>query len=119
MSAEDDIRAIELVDLKKSNGYILNKTHIQFMSRVSQNNPAATTKGPVNKAKVNPGEYRNLKHRFKCHGCNRSYNSKIDIAQHNALIHAQRHCIICNAYAIKKTERAKKCKKEYLMGYQK
>ena len=69
MSPEDDIRAIELVDLKKSNGYILNKTHIQFMSRVSQNNPAATTKGPANKAKVNPGEYKNLKHRFKCHGC--------------------------------------------------
>ena len=44
MSPEDDIRAIELVELKKSNGYVLNKTHIQLMSRISQNNPAQTTK---------------------------------------------------------------------------
>ena len=36
MSPEDDIRAIELVDLIKSNEYVLNKPHIQFMSRVSQ-----------------------------------------------------------------------------------
>ena len=94
MSPEDDIRAIELVDLIKSNKYILNKTHIQSISRVSQNNPAATTKESADKAKVNPGEYRDLKHRFKCNGCNRIYNSKIDFTQHNALIHAQRHCII-------------------------
>ena len=67
------------------------------MSRISQNNPAPTTKGPANKAKVNPGEHRNLKHRFKCHGCDWSYDSKIDLTQRNALIHAQRHCIICNA----------------------
>ena len=55
MSPEDDIRAIALVDLKKSNGYVLNKTHIQFMSRVSQNNPAVTTKGSADKAKVTQG----------------------------------------------------------------
>ena len=79
--------------LIKSNKYRLNKTHIQSMARVSQNNPAATTKESADKAKVNPGEYRDLKHRFKCHGCNRSYDSKIDLTQHNALIHAQRHCI--------------------------
>ena len=96
MSPEDDKRAIELVEPKKSNCYRLEKTHIGIMSRISQNNPAPATKGPANKAKVNPGEHRNLKHRFKCHGCDWSYDSKIDLTQHNALIHAQRHCIICN-----------------------
>ena len=67
------------------------------MSMVSQNNPVTTTKDTADKAKVNPAEYRDLKHIFKCHGCTRSYDSKIDLTQHNALIHAQRHCIICNA----------------------
>ena len=97
INPEDDKRAIELIELKKSNGYSLDKTHIAVKSRISQNNPAPATKGPANKAKVNPGEHRNLKHRFKCHGCDWSYDSKIDLTQHNALIHAQRHCIICNA----------------------
>ena len=49
MSPEDDKRAIELVELKKSNGYRLDKTHIEIMSRISQtkNNPAPATKGPA------------------------------------------------------------------------
>ena len=87
LSPEDDIRAIELVNLIKSNKYILNKTHIQSMARVSHNKPV-TTKETADKAKVNPGEYRDLKHRFKCQVCNSSYNSKIDLTQHNARIHA-------------------------------
>ena len=67
------------------------------MARVSHNKPVTTTKETADKAKVNPGEYRDLKHRFKCQVCNSSYDSKIDLTQHNALIHAQRHCIICKA----------------------
>ena len=51
LSPEDDIRAIELVNLIKSNKYILNKTHIQSMARVSQNNPATTTKDSADRAK--------------------------------------------------------------------
>ena len=74
ISPEHDKRAIELVESKKSNGYRLDKTHIALMSRISQNNPAPATKGPANKAKVNQREYKNLKHRFKCHGCNWSYD---------------------------------------------
>ena len=96
MSPEDDIRAIELVNLVKSNNYLLNKTHIQSMARISHNKPVAT-KETADKAKVNPGEYRDLKHRFKCQVCNSSYKSKIDLTQHNALVHARRHCIICKA----------------------
>ena len=87
LSPEDDIRAIELVNLVKSNNYLLTKTQIPAMARISHNKPVAT-KEAADKAKVNPGEYRDLKHRFKCHECNRSYNSKIDLIQHNALIHA-------------------------------
>ena len=69
------------------------------MSRISQTkkNPVTATKGPENKAKVKQGEYTNLKHRFKCQGCGWSYDTKMDLAQHNALHHAQRNCIICIA----------------------
>ena len=49
MSPEDDIRAIELVNLIKSNKYILNKTHIQSMARVSHNKPVTTTKESADK----------------------------------------------------------------------
>ena len=55
MSPEDDIRAIELVNLKKSNNYLLNKTHIQSMAKISHNRPV-TTKETADKVKVNPGE---------------------------------------------------------------
>ena len=96
MSQEDDIRAIELVNLVKSNNYKLNKKQIQSMARISHNKPAAT-KEMADKAKVNPGEYRDLKHRLKCQVYNGSYESKIYLTQHNALVHARRHCIICKA----------------------
>ena len=36
MSIEDDKKAIELVKLKKANGYTLDKTHIKVMTRVSK-----------------------------------------------------------------------------------
>ena len=65
MSHEDDIRAIELVNLKKSKNYKLNNTDIQAMARISHNKPVAT-KETEDKAKVNPGEYRDQKHRFRC-----------------------------------------------------
>ena len=59
MSTEDDKKAIELVKLKKTNGYILNRTHIEIMTRIShtKKNPAIVTKGPEHKAKVKNGEY--------------------------------------------------------------
>ena len=56
MSREDDKRAIELVNLVKSNNYKLNNTHIQSMARISHNKPAAT-KETADKVKVNTGEY--------------------------------------------------------------
>ena len=84
------------------------------MSRISQTkkNPVTATKGPENKAKVKQGEYTNLKHRFKCHGCGWSYDTKMDLTQHNALHHAQRNCIICNAQAELLQEKAPKKKKK-------
>ena len=36
MNTEDDKKAIELVKLKKTNGFILDKTHIEVMTRISQ-----------------------------------------------------------------------------------
>ena len=86
----------ELVQLIKSKNYKLNNTHIQDMARISHNKPVAT-KETGDKAKVNPGEYRDQKHRYKCQLCNISYEAKKDLTQHKALVHAQRHCIICKA----------------------
>ena len=99
MSIEDDKKAIELVKLKKANRYTLDKTHIEVMTRVSQTKktPALITKRPEHKAKVKNREYANLKHRFKCKACGSSYDNKMDLTQHNALHHAQRNYIICNA----------------------
>ena len=96
MSKEDEKRAKELVQLIKSKNYKLNNTHIQDMARISHNKPVAT-KETGDKAKVNPGEYRDQKHRYKCQLCNISYEAKKDLTQHKALVHAQRHCIICKA----------------------
>ena len=72
MSKEDEKRAKELVQLIKSKNYKLNKTHVQDMARISHNKPVAT-KEIGDKAKVNPGEYRDQNHRFKCQSCNSSY----------------------------------------------
>ena len=36
MSLEDDKKTIELVKLKKSNGYTLDKTHIEVMTRMKK-----------------------------------------------------------------------------------
>ena len=58
MSQEDDIRAIELVNLVKSNNYKLNNTHIQAMARISHNKPVAT-KELEDKAKVDQGNIEN------------------------------------------------------------
>ena len=57
MSTEDDKKAVELVKLKKTNGYILTRAHIDIMTRISQTkkNPAIITKGPEHKAKVKKG----------------------------------------------------------------
>ena len=54
MSTEDDKKAIELVNLKKTDGYILNKKHIELMTRISQTKktPQLVTKEPEHKANV-------------------------------------------------------------------
>ena len=55
MSTEDDKKAIKLVNLKRMDGYILNKKHIELMTRISQTKktPLLLTKEPEHKAKVN------------------------------------------------------------------
>ena len=99
MSLEDDKKAIELVKLKKSNGYTLDKTHIEVMARVSQTKrtPALVTKRPEHKAKVKNGEYANIEHRFKCKGCEWSYDIKMDIPCLRAC-RACRACLACSAW---------------------
>ena len=94
LSKEDEKRAKELVQLIKSKNHKLNKTHVQNMARVSYNK-AVATKVKRDKAKVTQGEYGEHKFRHKCQLCNCSYEAKIDLTQHNAKVHAQKHCIIC------------------------
>ena len=55
-----NLRAIEPVNLVKSKNYKLNNTHIQEMAIISHNK-LVTTKETEDKAKVNPGEYRDKK----------------------------------------------------------
>ena len=99
LSPDDDKKAIELVNLVKTNGYTLKKIHIAAMARVSQSKKTeiCTTKETVGKAKVKKGEYNNLLHKFKCTKCDVSFDTKMDMTFHNLLEHKQGFCIICNA----------------------
>ena len=98
ITPRDDNRAKEIVQLIKSNKYVLDNSHIQSMAKVSHNR-AIPTKELSNKDKVTKGEYGPNKFKYKCvnSGCKCSFEAKTDLVKHNAKTHALHQCIICKA----------------------
>ena len=96
ITSRGDNRAKEIVQLIKSNKYVLDNSHIQSMAKVSHNR-ANPTKELSNKEKVTKGEYGPNKFKYKCvnSGCKCSFEAKTDLVKHNAKTHALHQCTIC------------------------
>ena len=87
------------------------------MARISKSTKKEIniTKEPEGKAKVNKGEYNNLLHKFKCKGCGVSFDTKMDLIQHNRQEHKLNLCIICKAQKWgdnRLNDHTKKCREE-------
>ena len=94
ITQRDDNRAIELVQLIKSNEYILDNSHIQRMAKISLNRNDQT-KELKHSSKGKEGEYGTNNYKHKCEVCKCIFEAKTDLVKHNTKKHTLHQCIIC------------------------
>ena len=92
ISRQDELRAIELVNLIETGQYEMTHKNTQKMTVITQNSiPKKTGK----KIKHGKGTHNHNTHKFKCDVCKISYQGNADLTTHNKKIHTLNECKIC------------------------
>ena len=92
ISRQDELRAIELVQMIETGKYKMTHINTQKMTVITQNKIPKK-----NGKKINHGKRtHNLNtHKYKCDVCNISYQGSAELTTHNKKIHTLNECRIC------------------------